>query len=93
MQTLTFPQMIHWFTAAVNRESPETHCLLRCIIDGLGHAEKGMGLRDVYARALSAFLEWSIKQTDNSSVEKTSRQLVNVKHTLKQLHSMMNHAE
>eukprot|EP01134_Creolimax_fragrantissima_P008139 CFRG8139T1 len=86
-------QIIHWFTTAPKRDSAETHSLLNTIVTMLGQPDSGIALRDLCALALREFLKWSIKHTDNTSIAKTSNQITNVKHTLKQLHRMMNHGD
>ncbi|GFO12449.1 DNA-dependent protein kinase catalytic subunit, partial [Plakobranchus ocellatus] len=80
-------QLIHWFTNNKMAESPETMALLDCIFDGLVQ-ENDTALRDLSARCLKEFLQWSLKQTSKKAAEKNP---VNAKSVFKRMKSYALH--
>ncbi|RUS72684.1 hypothetical protein EGW08_019554 [Elysia chlorotica] len=80
-------QLIHWFTSNKMAESPETMALLDCIFDGLVQGTD-TALRDLSARCLREFLDWSLKQTSKKAAEKNP---VNAKSVFKRMKSYALH--
>jgi DNA-dependent protein kinase catalytic subunit len=57
-----FSQLIHWFTKARKYETPETVCLLNCLLDAVCDSERDAARRQEAAAYLGEFAEWSVRQ-------------------------------
>ena len=89
LQTLykpLFSQTIHWFTKNRNFETPETSCLLECLINTICNT-KDSSLKYQSAKYLQEFLQWSIKQSGSGT--KTH----NTKSIMKRLYYLWQHPD
>jgi DNA-dependent protein kinase catalytic subunit len=82
-----FSQLIHWFTKDSKRGSPETECLLECLIDTIC-SSKDMDLKQDAGAYLQEFVTWSIKQAKANSTENA-----NIKLLLVRLYFLLRHPD
>jgi DNA-dependent protein kinase catalytic subunit len=80
-------QLIHWFTKNSSFENPETMVLLDAIVDAVGDPTNS-SLRDFSAKALTEFLQWSIKHVSPKQQKKNP---FNAKSLFKRLYSLAHH--
>ncbi|VEN54375.1 unnamed protein product [Callosobruchus maculatus] len=58
-------QLVHWYTSRTQIRSAHSAVIVECLMDGVTHSSNA-ALRDVCGKYISEFVEWSIRQSNDS---------------------------
>ncbi|KAK7790685.1 hypothetical protein R5R35_009591 [Gryllus longicercus] len=64
-------QLAHWYSSPFQLRSKNSEIFVNTLLDGIAHPSDS-SLRDISARCLREFVEWSIKQHTSHRLEKSS---------------------
>nr|CAH7739864.1 unnamed protein product [Callosobruchus chinensis] len=58
-------QLVHWYTSRTQIRSAHSAVVIECLMDGVTHSSNA-ALRDTCGKYISEFVEWSIRQSNDS---------------------------